>query len=681
MALFWQAINRAKEREDVDAEVLGKLEPVVNLVRPLDPSGAPSGGFAQAVKAIRDKDKEYKRKVEACLHNTSFTLLNKLRAGCAKDPKNRSEADVLELCAVCSVMLKYFADKPFRALLQICPHLKLESYQSNSYICRQGEIGDRFFVIASGTVSFVTSSNGNNENVATLARGQGFGDTALLTGAPRGANAIAAGAVDLVTLEKAVFKKVLQRECEVMLGRSVQFLKTHVRIFASIPHSTCMRFAHQLSVVFFPKGYEFMVDKNNKIYFIKLGSVRLVMPFKRNIMDDQNALNVAKRPDGTMLRGPHPITFKGKMQQLGGGVVSDMLEVCTLGAGNFFGESAYFDDVKQGWMAKANTNLELLQITKSNFAYTATEEVKQAMHDEAIFRLKYYAGRRGIAINSSTANQPRLVQWNNLIEAGLEKKAKEKSASATNAGPKVQTVNHQYSPDMDLNGQKCSGLTFISNVVLEDCPPGQVPPLLNLQSLPPHSKTLKPILTEIPSGSLELPTPPPASTKSKINLISHAKSMELHNTTSSDTVLHMQTSNIGAHFSSCVSSPAGKWPSKHPDSLLMDRAGHNISRTPGLPYDFRSLQPCVQRRNPLLEAPLRVQNMIKIKPRYKVKRVQSSSSRRDKINPGHTSEGRDPGPMGLHGVHSLPYLSQDDPLIQSVQAHIHKDSIVDAVSS
>jgi MFS family permease len=68
-------------------------------------------------------------------------------------------------------------------------------------VVRQGEPGDRFYVIAAGTVRVER----DGATVATLGRGEGFGEIALLRDVPRTASCLADGDVLLYALDKQSF--------------------------------------------------------------------------------------------------------------------------------------------------------------------------------------------------------------------------------------------------------------------------------------------------------------------------------------------------------------------------------------------------------------------------------------------------------------------------------------------
>jgi CRP-like cAMP-binding protein len=68
-------------------------------------------------------------------------------------------------------------------------------------VFRQGDVGDRYFVIDDGAVEVLI----DGEPVRTMEAGQGFGEIALLRDVPRTATVVARGPVRLLALEREAF--------------------------------------------------------------------------------------------------------------------------------------------------------------------------------------------------------------------------------------------------------------------------------------------------------------------------------------------------------------------------------------------------------------------------------------------------------------------------------------------
>ena len=83
-----------------------------------------------------------------------------------------------------------------------------ESYRRDDVIIRQGDPGDRFFIIRSGEVSVVREVDGGHEHVATLGPGDCVGELALLFAVPRTATVIACGDVEVLALGRDDFLRM-----------------------------------------------------------------------------------------------------------------------------------------------------------------------------------------------------------------------------------------------------------------------------------------------------------------------------------------------------------------------------------------------------------------------------------------------------------------------------------------
>lgn len=92
-----------------------------------------------------------------------------------------------------------------RSLLDI---MVIKEYAPGQAIVREGEAGDAFYILRSGTASVLKDSEGGRK-LNTVQAGEFFGELALLTGGPRQASVVADGAVSVFSLAKQDFDRLI----------------------------------------------------------------------------------------------------------------------------------------------------------------------------------------------------------------------------------------------------------------------------------------------------------------------------------------------------------------------------------------------------------------------------------------------------------------------------------------
>ncbi|TMK14307.1 MAG: cyclic nucleotide-binding domain-containing protein [Actinobacteria bacterium] len=110
--------------------------------------------------------------------------------------------------------LPAFESLPEDLLSDLAGHVRLASVHPGQPIFRQGDRATAFFVIRRGTVRVETEhpDTGDVEVLNTLGRGEAFGELGLLGAAPRSATVRAEDEVELFTVDKGTFDRLLADE-------------------------------------------------------------------------------------------------------------------------------------------------------------------------------------------------------------------------------------------------------------------------------------------------------------------------------------------------------------------------------------------------------------------------------------------------------------------------------------
>ncbi len=93
----------------------------------------------------------------------------------------------------------------------LCSRLRSERYPPRKAIIRQGERGDRFYIVRRGQVEVVArNESGSSDVVNRLGRGESFGELALLHDAPRNATCRASVPTEVLSLSRKDFEKLVK---------------------------------------------------------------------------------------------------------------------------------------------------------------------------------------------------------------------------------------------------------------------------------------------------------------------------------------------------------------------------------------------------------------------------------------------------------------------------------------
>lgn len=102
-----------------------------------------------------------------------------------------------------------FRDLPQREAESLATQLNTLEIGSGDVIVRQGAPADKFFIIIDGEVEVVREDDGQERTLATLGRGQFFGEMAILRDTPRMATVRAVTPTTLFAMERDAFHNLV----------------------------------------------------------------------------------------------------------------------------------------------------------------------------------------------------------------------------------------------------------------------------------------------------------------------------------------------------------------------------------------------------------------------------------------------------------------------------------------
>jgi putative ABC transport system ATP-binding protein len=123
-----------------------------------------------------------------------------------------SDVVIVESAAISEFLRQcpLFSSFTARTLTEVADKMSLEKHPAGSVIIRQGDPGDKFYLIREGKAEVLVADAKGERKVATLGEGDFFGEAALLTGEPRNATVKAIEDVESYVLGKQDFDAVIE---------------------------------------------------------------------------------------------------------------------------------------------------------------------------------------------------------------------------------------------------------------------------------------------------------------------------------------------------------------------------------------------------------------------------------------------------------------------------------------
>ncbi|GAQ78044.1 cAMP-dependent protein kinase regulator [Klebsormidium nitens] len=290
-----------------------------------------------------------------------WVIVEKVRGLCQRRPP-RPLSVVQDLVIHAGFLCGFIREQPLEAQFRLCQVVQFEDVGRGKLVCRQGEPGDRFYMIIHGCVSVQSlTAKRQVRNLGNLGRGDYFGDIALINGQARQATCITRSDTCLLTVGKEDFLELYKNRFSVRCVQAIKFLRKQVRPFFSISEPNLRLFAHYLCLLCFNPGTTWNVDDEGTVYFVRAGEAELLIPLPR---EDARF----------KIEGPY-------------------ISVTRFKEGDYFGESSVFPEDRCGWLVRAVTPMQLFSVRGKDFLKHADPTVISMIRAESSFRVGYYAGR------------------------------------------------------------------------------------------------------------------------------------------------------------------------------------------------------------------------------------------------------------------------------------------------
>ena len=179
----------------------------------------------------------------------------------------------------------FFEGMSDKLISKVTDRALLLQFQAGQDICRQGEYEETFYILLSGRVDVVASTqNEETVHLAYLEKGDFFGEMGPMSGQPRTATVQASERTVVLQIPKELFLEMLRASPLVKdrIDRKYieRSLRTHLRrvsLFASLPDDILDALSHKVELVSFRKG-EVIIKEGEPgdcLYLIRSGFVKV----------------------------------------------------------------------------------------------------------------------------------------------------------------------------------------------------------------------------------------------------------------------------------------------------------------------------------------------------------------------------------------------------------------------
>ncbi|XP_076447640.1 cAMP-dependent protein kinase type II regulatory subunit-like isoform X3 [Babylonia areolata] len=171
-----------------------------------------------------------------------------------------------------------------------------KAVQPGEHIIDQGDDGDNFYVIDSGTYDIFVDVDGKPKNVGNYDNAGFFGELALMYNMPRAATIIASSCGTIWALDRTTFRRIVLKTA-FQKRKKYETLLESVPLLKSLDLYERMNVADALQSKTFEDGEQIIKqgDAAQMMYFVESGEVRIAMTNKNDPSQGEKDVTVVEK--------------------------------------------------------------------------------------------------------------------------------------------------------------------------------------------------------------------------------------------------------------------------------------------------------------------------------------------------------------------------------------------------
>jgi CRP-like cAMP-binding protein len=221
--------------------------------------------------------------------------ISKLKEILKKDQYLRDTRDIKVIASYIS-NVKFFSSLKENSSVfkECCMYLTYEFFTKSEFVFKQGDYGDKFYILLKGEASVLVITDKVNlttEEVLVYKDGSSFGELGLTDKKPRAASIYTKSDCHFAVLDKQNYNRILATLMKKKRNELVDFLQRQL-IFQKLTRGSLLK----LSYCFEEKQYkkEFVLYQEGQrieyLYMIKEGQVKISKKLKINIFDSNSPM-------------------------------------------------------------------------------------------------------------------------------------------------------------------------------------------------------------------------------------------------------------------------------------------------------------------------------------------------------------------------------------------------------